>query len=162
MGAALFLGSHWHCPHTHDLYASRRKMRTVLGWNKMQEVWNSGVRIHSTDVGGGWATRCCLRWLPRACTPRTEVKLKICTFFPNDPIKLPILLTESGRKIESQRGSSAVGIWLPMKVLSQIARMVSSWQLTDMWGSRIPSDLSSELPVGYSVTLPSPSRLSPV
>lgn len=87
---------------------------------------------------------------------------QICAFFPNDPIKLPILLIESGRKIESQRGSSAVGIWLPMKVLSQIARMVSSWQLTDMSGSRIPSDLSSELPVGYSVTFPSPPRLSPV
>lgn len=56
MGAALFLGSHWHCPHTHDLCASRRKMRTVLTeWNKMQEVWNSGMTIHSTDVGGGYA-----------------------------------------------------------------------------------------------------------
>ena len=86
---------------------------------------------------------------------------QICTFFPNDPIKSPILLVESGRKIESQRASSGVGAWLPMKVLSQTARMVSSWPLTDMWGSRAPADLSSGLPVGYPVTFPSPSRFSP-
>lgn len=68
---------------------------------------------------------------------------QICTFFPNDPIKSPNLLIESGRKIESQRASSGVGIWLPMKALSQTVRMVSSRQLTDMWGSRVPADLSS-------------------
>jgi hypothetical protein len=48
-----------------------------------------------------------------------------------------------------------------MKVLSQTARMVSSRPLTDMWGSRVPADLSSGLPVGYPVTFPPPSRLSP-
>ena len=93
----------------------------------------------------------------------TEVKLKFVLFSPSKPIKSPILLIESGRKIESQRQNSCgVGVWLPMKVLSQTARMVSSWQLIGMCSSRIPSDLCSGLPVGYSVTFPSSSMLSSV
>lgn len=161
MGAALFLGSHWHCPHTHDLCSSRRKMRTVLRVEQNAgglELWNEKPLNRCwRRLGHEMLLEMAAQSLHTAHRGETQ----ICTFFPNDPIKSPILLIESGRKIQSQRASSGVGIWLPMKALSQTVQMVSSRQLTDMWGSRVPADLSSGLPVGYPVTFPSPSRLSP-
>lgn len=105
MGAALFLGSHWHCPHTHDLCSSRRKMRTVLRVEQNAgglELWNE--KPLNRYLGGGWAMRCCLRWLLKSHTAHRD-KTQICTFFPNDPIKSPILLSrirQEDRKPEGQ------------------------------------------------------------